>query len=55
MNDELLVPSQKGILPLNYLVHPSRFKIIPASSVLEKKVNPLDLKDKIVLVGATDP
>jgi putative nucleotidyltransferase with HDIG domain len=55
LNDELLVPSQKGILPLNYLVHPSRFKIIPASSVLEKKVNPLDLKDKIVLVGATDP
>ena len=55
LNDELLVPSQKGILPLNYLVHPSRFKIIPASSILEKKVNPLDLKDKIVLVGATDP
>jgi putative nucleotidyltransferase with HDIG domain len=55
LNDELLVPSQKGMLPLNYLVHPSRFKIIPASSVLEKKVNPLDLKDKIVLVGATDP
>jgi putative nucleotidyltransferase with HDIG domain len=55
LNDELLVPSQKGMLPLNYLVHPSRFKIIPASSVLEKKVDPLDLKDKIVLVGATDP
>jgi putative nucleotidyltransferase with HDIG domain len=55
LNDELLVPSQKGILPLNYLVHPSKFKIIPASSVLEKKVNPVDLKDKIVLVGATDP
>ena len=55
LNDELFVPSQKGILPLNYLVHPSRFKIIPASSVLEKKVNPLDLKNKIVLVGATDP
>jgi len=55
LNDEPIVPSQKGILPLNYLVHPSRFKIIPASSVLEKKVNPLDLKDKIVLVGATDP
>jgi putative nucleotidyltransferase with HDIG domain len=55
LNDELLVPSEKGILPLNYLVHPSRFKIIPASSVLENKVNPLDFKDKIVLVGATDP
>jgi len=55
LNDELIVPSQKGVLPINYLVHPSRFKIIPASSVLEKKVNPLDLKDKIVLVGATDP
>jgi GGDEF domain-containing protein len=55
IKDELLVPSEKGILPLNYLVHPSRFKIIPASSVLDKKVDPLDLKDKIVLVGATDP
>jgi putative nucleotidyltransferase with HDIG domain len=55
LNDEPIVPSLKGILPLNYLAHPSRFKIIPASSVLEKKVNPLDLKDKIVLVGATDP
>jgi len=55
LNDELLVPSEKGIIPLNYLVHPSRFKIIPASSVLKKEVNPMDLKDKIVLVGATDP
>jgi putative nucleotidyltransferase with HDIG domain len=55
LKDELLVPSKKGILPLNYLVHPSRFKIIPASSVLDKKVDPLDLKDKIILVGATDP
>lgn len=55
LNDELLVPSEKGTLPLNYLVHPSRFKIIPASSVLEEKVNPLDFKDRIVLVGATDP
>jgi putative nucleotidyltransferase with HDIG domain len=55
LDDELFIPSPRGVLPLNYLVHPSRFKIIPASRVLEKKVNPLDLKDKIVLVGATDP
>jgi putative nucleotidyltransferase with HDIG domain len=55
LDDELFIPSPKGIVPVNYLVHPSRFKIIPASMVLEKKVNPLDFKGKIVLVGATDP
>lgn len=55
LNDELIIPSEKGILPLNYLVHPTRFRVIPASLVLDKRVNPLDLKDKIVLVGATDP
>ncbi len=55
LDGDLFVPSPQGVLPLNYLVHPSQFKIIPASSVLEEKVNPLDFKDKIVLVGATDP
>ncbi len=55
LDGDLFVPSPQGVLPLNYLVHPSQFKIIPASSVLEEKVNPLDFKDKIVLLGATDP
>ncbi|MGD2126948.1 MAG: CHASE2 domain-containing protein [Desulfobacteraceae bacterium] len=53
--DKLLVPSTNGIIPINYLVHPSNFKIIPASLVLQKSVNALDFKDKIVLVGVTDP
>jgi CHASE2 domain-containing sensor protein len=55
LKDEALVPSPKGVTSLNYLVHPSNFTTIPASLVLKKKINPLDLKDKIVLVGVTDP
>jgi putative nucleotidyltransferase with HDIG domain len=55
LEDELLVPSQGGITPINYLVHPSHFTTIPASLVLEKKVSPMVLKEKIVLVGVTDP
>jgi len=55
LDDELLVPSQGGITPLNYLVHPFRFTTIPASLVLEKKVSLSDFKKKIVLVGVTDP
>ena len=55
LKDKLFIPSPQGKLPLNYLVHPYNFKIIPASSVLEKKVSSLDFKDKIVLVGVTDP
>ena len=38
LKDELIVPSPQGLLPLNYLVYPNNFRIIPASSVLEKKV-----------------
>ena len=53
--DKLIIPSPQGILSLNYLVHPSNFNIVPASSVLEKEVNPSDFKNKIVLIGVTDP
>ncbi len=55
LKDKLFIPSPQGITPLNYLVHPFNFTIIPASLVLEKEVNPLDFKNKIVLVGTTDP
>ena len=55
LNNGLVVPSPQGLLPLNYLVHPNNFRTIPAYWILEEKVSPLDLKDKIVLIGVTDP
>ena len=54
LDDELLIPSPGGIMPLNYLVHPSRFHTVPASRVLEGKARPDDFHNKIVLVGVTD-
>jgi len=53
--DGLFISSQNRITSLNYLVHPSALRIIPAWRVLEKQINPLDLRNKVVLVGATDP
>jgi len=55
LGEKLFVPSSMGITPLNYLAHPNDFVIVPAFLVLNKKVNPEIFKDKIVLVGATDP
>ena len=55
LKDRLLISSPQGKQPLNYLVHPSNFRTISASSVLDKEVSPSDIKDKIVLVGVTDP
>jgi putative nucleotidyltransferase with HDIG domain len=49
------IPVTNGKTPLNYLVYHSNFTTIPASMVLGKKVDPADFKDKIVLVGSTDP
>jgi HD-GYP domain-containing protein (c-di-GMP phosphodiesterase class II)/CHASE2 domain-containing sensor protein len=46
---------QNGLVPLNYLVYHNKFNIIPAFKVLENQIDPLDFKDKIVLIGATDP
>lgn len=54
-DETLLVPSPQGIMPLNYLVHFNKFTTIPAYRILEKKINPALLKDKIVLIGTTDP
>ena len=55
LKDDLFIPAPQGISSLNYLVHPAKLRIIPAHMVLQKKINPLDLRNKIVLVGATDP
>lgn len=52
---KLMTPSPQGIMSLNYLVHPSNFKIIPASMILEHKVDASDFAGKIVLIGVTDP
>jgi putative nucleotidyltransferase with HDIG domain len=55
VDKQLLIPSRHGITYLNYLAHPSSFTIIPASLLLENRVNPEDIRGKIVLVGVTDP
>ncbi len=55
LGDELFIPSPGGIASLDYLVHPLEFKQIPAYLVLEGAVDAEDFRDKIVLVGATDP
>ncbi len=55
VDKQLLIPSPQGLTYLNYLVHPSSLTTIPASLILEKRVNPEDIKGKIVLVGVTDP
>jgi putative nucleotidyltransferase with HDIG domain len=55
LGNRLFVPSEMGITPLNYLVHDKEFVSVAASLVLEKKVSPDVFKDKLVLIGATDP
>jgi putative nucleotidyltransferase with HDIG domain len=55
VKDEVVIPSPKGEIPLNYLLYHSNFNIVSASSLLDNRVNPSDFRDKIVLVGATDP
>jgi len=55
LGEKLFVPSSGGITPLNYLAHPNDFITVPAFLVLNKKVDSDIFKDKIVLVGATDP
>lgn len=47
LGNKLFIPSQKGIAPLNYLVHPVRFRIIPVYFVLKNKVDSSYFKDKI--------
>ena len=49
------IPAPGGITPINYLVHPSQFFLIPAYLILERKINLDVLRNKIVLIGTTDP
>ena len=55
LKDNRFIPSPEGKTPINYLVYHSALRIIPAYLVLENKFDPDDFKDKIVLIGATDP
>ena len=55
MGDKLFIPSMNGIAALNYLIYPSRFRTVPAHMVIENKVDPSFFRDKMVIVGATDP
>jgi len=55
LDKKLLFASPLGISPLNYLVYPREFTTIPAYAVLSGKISPGVFKDKIVLIGATDP
>jgi len=55
LKDGVFIPSPNGRTPLNYLVYPTDFRTIPAIQVIKNRVDPADFKDKIVLVGATDP
>jgi putative nucleotidyltransferase with HDIG domain len=52
---QMKIKLKEGLIPLNYLVHHNTFRIIPAYQVIENQINPNDFKDKIVMVGATDP
>lgn len=54
LGENLFIPSQGGITPLNYLLYPQEFVQIPAYLILEDKVDPEKIRDKIVLIGATD-
>lgn len=55
MGDRLFIPSPGGKAPLNYLAYHTAFRIVPAHEVLENRITVSDFRDKIVLVGATDP
>ncbi len=52
---KMRIPSPGGVIALNYLVHPSGLTIVPAHMVLEDRVDGSLFKDRIVLIGATDP
>jgi putative nucleotidyltransferase with HDIG domain len=55
LKDNRFIPSPAGKTPINYLVYHSALRVIPAHLVLENRVQVSDFKDRIVLVGATDP
>ncbi|OQX87000.1 MAG: hypothetical protein B6D55_04625, partial [Candidatus Omnitrophica bacterium 4484_70.2] len=49
------IPAPGGITSINYLVHPKQFLLIPAYLILERRISLDVLRNKIVLIGATDP
>ncbi len=55
IGSKLSVPSEQGIIPIDYLVHPDNFITVSAGSVLKGEVPPVLFRDKIVLIGETDP
>ncbi len=55
LGNQRFIPSPRGEAYINYLAHYKEFTTIPAFLVLEKKVSPDTFKNKIVLIGATDP
>ena len=55
LSQERFIPAPQGIMRINYLAHPSQIRIIPAAAVLNGSIDPSDIRNKIVLVGATDP
>jgi len=55
IGSKFFVPSEQGILPINYLVYPDDFITVSAISVLKGEVPPVLFRNKIVLIGETDP
>ena len=55
LGGKLFIPAPSGINFINYLVHPRQFSVFSAYKVLNKEIDSSAFKEKIVLVGATDP
>jgi putative nucleotidyltransferase with HDIG domain len=53
--NKIFIPSKIAVIPINYSLHPNDFDTIPAYLILNNKADPKIFKDKIVLIGATDP
>ena len=55
LGEQMKIKLKNGLIPLNYLVYHKNFRIVPAHKVFKNQIDPLDFKNKIVLIGATDP
>ncbi len=56
LRKEICIPVSKGgITPINYTMFPAEFTIVPAYLVLKNKIPSSYFKNKIVLIGYTDP
>jgi HD-GYP domain-containing protein (c-di-GMP phosphodiesterase class II)/CHASE2 domain-containing sensor protein len=53
--NKLFISAPAGLVAINYQLLPKQFTTIPAKLVLENQFSPEIIKDKIVLIGATDP